>query len=226
MASQPLTPSEIQAKVRQFVAEDPEKGWDKAWQAKTTPWDFGETQPALRELIESDAVKLPTSGTALVPGCGRGYDAIYLASKLDHFVLGVDISDTAINAANELLGSNPALSERVKFAIDDFFNDDLSVGGQKTVDLVYDYTFFVAIPPQRRPEWGKRMAALVKPGGYLITLVFPIDPPQDYGPPWFVRPEHYEEVLGMGWEKVHDRVPENSAKTHVNRERMIVWRKL
>ena len=70
------------------------------------------------------------------------------------------------------------------------------------------------------------MSDLVKSGGYLVTLIFPIDPPQDYGPPWFVRPEHYEEVLGQKWEKVYDKVPEKSAPTHVNRERMIVWKKL
>lgn len=40
-------------------------------QAKVTPWDAGDTQPALRELVESGAVKPLTTGCALVPGCGR-----------------------------------------------------------------------------------------------------------------------------------------------------------
>lgn len=70
------------------------------------------------------------------------------------------------------------------------------------------------------------MSKLVKPGGYLITLVFPIDPPQDVGPPFFVRPEHYVGPLGEGWEKVIDKVPERSSETHVNRERLVVWKKL
>lgn len=55
--------------------------------------------------------------------------------------------------------------------------------------------FFVAIPPEMRKEWGSKMRDLLKPGGFLITLVFPMDPPQDYGPPFYVRPEHYVEVL-------------------------------
>lgn len=67
----------------------------------------------------------------------------------------------------------------------------------------------------------------MKNGGYLVTLVFPIDPPQDYGPPFFVRPEHYEEVLsGSDWEKVYDKIPEKSSETHINRERMVVWKRL
>lgn len=76
-----------------------------------------------------------------------------------------------------------------------------------------------------RPDWGRQMNSLIKSGGYLITLVFPIDPPVEQGPPFFVRPEHYPPLLGSGWEKVLDKIPEHSAATHVNRERLVVWRK-
>ncbi len=91
--------------------------------------------------------------------------------------------------------------------------------------ILYPLRFFVAIPPIRRKEWGRQMAALVKTGGYLITLVFPLDPPQDIGPPFFVRPAHYVDVLGGGWERVIDRIPERSLETHKDRERLIVWKR-
>jgi hypothetical protein len=70
------------------------------------------------------------------------------------------------------------------------------------------------------------MNSLIKPGGYLITLVFPLDPETDVGPPWFVRPEHYLGPLGSGWEKVVDRIPTASSPEHVGRERLVVWKKL
>lgn len=70
------------------------------------------------------------------------------------------------------------------------------------------------------------MTDLVKPGGYLVTLVFPMDPPQDHGPPFFVRPDHYVKPLGDSWEKVVDKVPERSLESHVDREWLVVWRKL
>lgn len=70
------------------------------------------------------------------------------------------------------------------------------------------------------------MNALVKPGGYLITLVFPLDEETDSGPPWFVRPVHYIAPLGDGWEKVVDRVPASSSPAHVGREHLVVWKKL
>ena len=130
----------------------------------------------------------------------------------------------------------------VKFESKDFFM--LGQSENEKFDLIYDYTyvegssfsdisssqvyprFFVAIPPTRRVEWGQIMSRLAKPGGYLIALVFPMDPPQDYGPPFFVRPKHYDEVLGEGWQKIIDRVPAVSLETHKNRERLVVWKRL
>jgi hypothetical protein len=69
------------------------------------------------------------------------------------------------------------------------------------------------------------MAELIKPGGKLITLVFPIDPPTDVGPPFYVRPEHYDEPLSSNFEKVVDRVPEISLEGHKGRERVLVWKR-
>lgn len=101
--------------------------------------------------------------------------------------------------------------------------------GVPRADRKHVHRFFVAIPPAKRPDWGRQMTKLVKPGGYLITLVFPIVPYKDFGPPFYVRTEHYDKVLGEGWEKVLDIVPEVTAESlpdHVGTERIIVRRKL
>ncbi|KAJ7637068.1 S-adenosyl-L-methionine-dependent methyltransferase [Roridomyces roridus] len=196
-------------KLRSIVNQDP-SSWDQAWAQSVTPWDAGQSQPPLLEVLRSGEVEFPRSGRALVPGCGSGYDAISIASQLGLETLAIDISPLAVANATKLIseGINVRFQDEEKF------------------DLAYDYTFFVAIPPSRRVEWGAQMNALIKPGGYLITLVFPLDPESDAGPPFFVRPDHYIEPLGSGWEKVVDRVPAESSPTHVNREHLIVWRKL
>ena len=90
---------------------------------------------------------------------------------------------------------------------------------------VASFRFFVAIPPEMRPDWGKKMQELVKRGGYLITLIFPILSFTESGPPFFVRPEHYDEVLGEGWTKVLDKIPERSSPIHVDRERVVVYKR-
>ncbi len=84
----------------------------------------------------------------------------------------------------------------------------------------------MAIPPSLTGSWGEQMTALTNHGGYLITVVFPIVPPHDEGPPFYVQPDDYATVLGGSWEKVLDKIPERSTESHKGRERIIVWRKL
>ena len=45
-----------------------------------------------------------------------------------------------------------------------------------TIDDVDDYNnrFLCAMPPHMRPDWGKRMAEIIKPGGTLIALQYPL----------------------------------------------------
>ena len=68
------------------------------------------------------------------------------------------------------------------------------------------------------------MTALTKPGGYLITLAFPIMGPITVGPPYSVSIESYAESLGSGWEKVLDRT--SSLTLHEGVERVVVWKRL
>lgn len=91
---------------------------------------------------------------------------------------------------------------KVSFEVRDFF--ELTATDEQKYDVIYDYTcvsstssrltslmslsFFVAIPPNTRPNWGSQMCNLVKPGGYLITLIYPIDDPKLEGPPFMVYP--------------------------------------
>ncbi|KAJ7149035.1 Alpha/Beta hydrolase protein [Mycena crocata] len=208
------------AKLRSIITDDPHT-WDEAWNQNVTPWDAGEIQPPLREVTQSGEINFPASGRAFVPGCGsdakiqsvtKGYDAIYIASELGLETLAIDISPAAVKNASKTIPQG--LNTRIE--VHDFFS--FTVPDERS--------FFVAIPPSRRQEWGSQINALIKPGGYLITLVYPLDPETDAGPPWFVRPEHYLAPLREGWEKVVDRIPTVSSPTHVGRERLVVWKKL
>jgi len=218
------------AKMREVVTEDPQS-WDILWKTNVIPWDSesGEIQPPLRQVIESGEVPFPKDGKALVPGCGRGYDTIYLASVLGHDTLGLDASSTALEAANELLRSHsisPELTSKIHFDVGDFFK--LKVDDDKRFDLIYDYTFFVAIPPSSRPLWGTQMNSLIKPGGYLITLMFPQVPePYTTGPPFYSNFSSYKDVLGDGWEVVLDKIPDEATLTerHKGKDRMVVWKR-
>ncbi|GLB39289.1 putative thiopurine S-methyltransferase (TPMT) [Lyophyllum shimeji] len=213
------------AKVREIVESGDPATWDLAWQAGITPWDAGESQPPLREVVESGAIDFPRQGRALVPGCGSGYDVIYIASALRLDTIGMEVAPTAVAKARALLASNEIQTPgRASFELGDFFTLNPS-SPEDRFDVIYDYTFFVAIPPARRPEWGRQMSSLVKPGGFLVTLVWPIDAPTEVGPPFFVRVEHYEDVLGDNFVKVFDKVPETSLPRHAGKERIVVWKR-
>ncbi|KAJ6486822.1 S-adenosyl-L-methionine-dependent methyltransferase [Mycena sanguinolenta] len=219
------TTTAARVKVREIITDNPQS-WDEAWKQNLTPWDSGAMQPALWEVTQSGEVALPSNGRAFVPGCGSGYDAIYISSELGLDTLAIDISPIAIKNASQYSSSSSPHCNGIKarFEVHDFFS--FSVPDNDKFDLIYDYSFFVAIPPSRRPEWGAQMNGLIKLGGHLITLIYPLEPETDVGPPWFVRPEHYLGPLGEGWEKVVDRVPMASAPAREGREHLVVWRKL
>lgn len=70
---------------------------------------------------------------------------------------------------------------------------------EERFDLIFDYTFFVALPLHLRSHWGKTMALLLKPNtGRLLTLMFPVLPADSLtmeGPPYPVTIEDYRRVL-------------------------------
>ncbi|TEB29876.1 S-adenosyl-L-methionine-dependent methyltransferase [Coprinellus micaceus] len=214
---------EDQKKVQQIVRPDDPLSWDNAWKQNITPWDMGGVQPSLKEVMENSRIPFPRSGKVLVPGCGTGYDVFYFAS-LGLKAMGMDISETAVEAAYKARYKEPQnVFDNSDFVAANFFEYSNIIFPEDRFNLVYDHTFFVAIPPAKRSDWGKEMAALIKPGGYLITVVFPILPQTSTGPPYYVRPEHYDEHLQANFEKIYSKVPTKSSPSHEGLEHVVVW---
>ncbi|KUI74283.1 putative thiol methyltransferase 2 [Cytospora mali] len=216
------------------------KIWDQAWKAKRTTWDRGGPSIALHETLNeypelfngkypglkqledsvdhgcgrdaaSGVTKLPSKRKkALVPACGRGYDAVLLAYVFGYDVYALDISEEAVVQANSYLARlQDAFSGRasdpvdfpfwvenrlenpghVRFVLGDFFSDrwmeEEKIQGLK-FDLIFDYTFFCAIPPAARPKWASRMQQLLaRPNGRLVCLEFPTGRDlKEGGPPY------------------------------------------
>lgn len=175
--------------------------WDEYWKAGIEPGQLFDRQgasPALLKYIHEN--RLPTNGKFLVPGCGRAYDIAALASP-DRSVLGIDISDTAIASAKEWIAQqNIPKSCQVDVKNMNFFDIKFDHDSEK-FDFIYDYTFFCALEPELRPLWGSQMANLIKPGGELFTLIFPIMEKPD-GPPFAVSFDAYKSVLDAYFENI------------------------
>ena len=160
-------------------------------------WDRDRPQPALVDALreQSDILGSPfkdvngvkTRKTALVPGCGRGYDVLLFGSYGLNAV-GLDISPTAVEEARKVQADQgreqqyPVKSIQdgrgeARFITADFFmNNFLSEThgtpqSDRKFDIIYDYTFLCALPPSLRPQWAARMTELLSPNGRLICMV-------------------------------------------------------
>ncbi|KAF8066261.1 HOL3 [Scenedesmus sp. PABB004] len=191
--------------------------WHEHWKEGVAPgerWDLGAASPCLAALLERG--ELAAAGRrALVPGCGRGWDVFALAAAGAAPAVGLDLSEHAVAAAAAAraatLGARPdGAAGRAELAAGSFF--EYSHPSGQPFDLGFDYTFLCALHPGMRTDWAAAWARLLRPGGELVTVVFPCGPgpagaPAD--PPWQVSPELYSQLLlPAGFERVRlERVP-------------------
>ena len=137
--------------------------WAQLWdQGDFLPWDRHGPNPAFEDILtqRQDLVGPPImkdpSGNqrrkkALVPGCGRGYDVLLLAS-FGYDAVGLEVSETAVKRGREEKEKNggeyPIKDEKqgagkVSFVQGDFFKSEWlgpDVGKDGVFDLIYDYT--------------------------------------------------------------------------------------
>ncbi len=140
-----------------------------------------------------------------MPGCGAGWDVFELAAS-GRDVVGLDLAPSTravFETERDRRGLDPA---RARVEIADFFEWSAS----EPFDLVWDHTFFCALPPGLRDDWAARMQALLKPGAELVALLFPVHGPQwpplgrdpGEGPPYPVHPDLYRQHLGSGFDEL------------------------
>ena len=157
--------------------------------------------PFITYLFDNDLVP---KGSGIIPGCGRGY-AVKAFSRDGRNILGLEISNTAANAAKEYLSTVPQCqSSSFKISEGSFFE----YIEKEKFDFAYDYTFLCAIAPSQRQAWAQKYAQILKPNGYLMTAVFPIggDVNSSTGPPYAMSVELVQLLLGPhGFRKIFEK---------------------
>ena len=143
-------------------------------------------------------------------------------------VVGLDVAPLAVDMCNQLLNERMATTmpkqlAKIQVMVQDFF--EFAPGPDRLFDFVFDYTFLCALQPHLRSPWSESMHALVRPGGLLMTLIFPIG---DYegGPPFAVSVELYQSLLSSGFTLIHGPcVSEKTVKSRQGRELVAVWQR-
>ena len=142
--------------------------WDYVWHTLLpgSLFDNGASSPSLTAALSA----LPM-GRCLTPGGGRGYDAFVLADRGCE-VVNLELSRQACSHASAWLAHQrkPEKAGTVEVACGNFFQ----YGEARSFDLLWDCTFLCALDPACRLAWAAKSVDLLKAGGILGVVVFPI----------------------------------------------------
>lgn len=155
--------------------------WNHRWKSGLTGWDIGYASPPLVEYMSQYEDK---SVSILIPGCGNSYEAENLLSKGFDDITLIDISEELTNRLRERFKKTP----QVKVIYEDFFNH---VG---QYDLILEQTFFCAQILERREEYVRHVASLLKKGGRLVGVLFNVDFGKE-GPPFGGDENEYRKLF-------------------------------
>ena len=162
--------------------------WADHYTKGDTPWDLGAAHPDLVARIAAGEFEPPRTGArALVPGCGKGHDALALA-QAGWVVVALDYVpevQTILGAQLAKFGGEVVLGDALEFAPDERF------------DLIWEHTFFCAIDPSDRPRYAELIRRVLAPGGQHAAIVFPLDKPEEEGgPPHGFNASTLDDLLG------------------------------
>ncbi len=145
--------------------------WEDKYRAMAIPWDRGAASPALLGWIE-DGVLLP--GRVLIPGCGRGHEALELARR-GFQVTALDIAPTALEHLAAELHTAGVDAERV-------CADALAWQADQPFDAIYEQTCLCALDPAHWAAYEQQLFNWLRPDGKLFALFMQVERPG--GPPF------------------------------------------
>ncbi len=155
-----------------------EEFWLERWQEGSTPWHEGVVNAALKRHF--DCLELQPGDSVFVPLCGKAEDMWWLHERGLH-VLGVDLSPIAGRTFLEAHGRDFTETRHRRhsvlespgfrlFAGDFFALDATDLEGVKAV---YDRAALVAVPPDMRQRYARRLGELFEAPILLISMVYP-----------------------------------------------------
>ena len=183
--------------------------------------------PALQELLDSG--RFP-KGRVLVPGAGAGHDVLALADA-GRDTVGLDIAPTAVERFRTLRDRSDVSADHATMVEADYFRFE----PDRPFDAMWDATFLCAIDPLRRWEWATTAARLLRPGGDLIVLLFPVPEAKARasvvaaeagdGPPYPVVPDHIDALVQDAFARIEIRSVLDGHPKRAGREWLGRWRR-
>ena len=191
----------------EFLSKD---YWNNRYETAETGWDLKTISPPLKTYIDQLTDK---NLRVLMPGCGSGHEARYLAEQGFKDVTVIDIAPLAV----EIMKKNLSDYQQVKIIEGDFF------AHTGEYDLILEQTFFCALNPDLRKKYVQKMSELLSKNGKLVGLLFGVQFPKN--PPFGGSREEY---LGLFSDKFKINLLEpcyNSVKPREGNELFFVFLK-
>ena len=190
--------------------------WEYIYIEGDTNWDLGRPTP-----VFVDIAKNYKPANICILGCGHGYDAI-MFSERGFNVTAVDFAPSPINFINkkalDLSLSINTIQENI-FSLTPEYNNQF--------DYILEQTCFCAINPDNRKKYHNLVSNLLKPGGLIIGLWYPLDKKlSDGGPAFGVSENEIKMLFNHGWEILEERFPENSVEARAGREKLIIFKRV
>ena len=190
--------------------------WDKLYIDNNTGWDLGQPTP-----VFTNIAKDIRPGNLCILGCGHGYDAI-MFSQNGFNVTAVDFAPTPIKYINDKARE---LSLSIITIQESIFS--LSPRLDNHFDYIIEQTCFCAIDPQKRKAYHDLVYNLLKPGGTIIGLWFPIGKSlSEGGPPFAVSEKEVKLLFNYKWDMKKEEFPNDSIESRLGREKLIIFKKL
>jgi len=158
--------------------------WQGRYEAGSTGWDRGGPSPALDAWLRSGA--LPPC-RILVPGCGRGHEAVALA-RAGFRVTALDYAPAAVAALRARLAEEKLAAEVVEA---DLFAWEPAA----PFEAVYEQTCLCALPPEHWENYERRLASWLVPGGKLAAAFMQTDAAA--GPPFACAPDAMRRLFAV-----------------------------
>ena len=195
--------------------EDDTQFWEDIYLDDDAGWDLGRVTPVFDDMADQ-----LSRGKVCIVGCGNGYDAVMFAQK-GFEVTAVDFAPSAVIKLETMSNKE---NVNVQILQSDIFA--LTPEYDSVFDYVIEQTCFCAVNPLRRQEYERLVYKILKPGGKLIGLWFPLDKTiEDEGPPWGITIDEVKSIFKNGWIIEREEFPEISIRTRKNREKLIIFGK-
>ncbi|WP_306318143.1 MULTISPECIES: class I SAM-dependent methyltransferase [unclassified Streptomyces] len=153
------------------------------------PWDIGEAQPAVVELVEAADFR----GPVLDAGCGPGDNAVLLARR-GHEVTAFDSSTAALREARERAA---ALGARVDFVEADATH--LTELEGRRFATVLDSALYHCLDDAQRREYVAALHRVTEPGAELHLICW-AEGTAGVRQPMVVSEENLRTVIGTCWD--------------------------